>query len=180
MVNGRHAFAEDKVCALRLRDGSLEACYPVAAVLDIVQMPLVPDMVAMHGMLSGVAVVDGEHLEVINPFALFAALPTEMRRGWELVSPDEPGAPLESALARWPGAEILLTSRYHAAITGVWAGSRVVVIGINEKLRGAAARELAASFDEMFDRAEFRQTADAGAAYRVVSGGAYGDHSRNC
>lgn len=45
---------------------------------------------------------------------------------------------MESALARWPGAEILLTSRYHAAITGVWAGSRVVVIGINEKLRGAA------------------------------------------
>ncbi|MFM7751987.1 MAG: hypothetical protein ACKPB0_16385, partial [Opitutaceae bacterium] len=50
----------------------------------------------------------------------------------------EPGAPLEAALDRWPGAEVLLTSRYHAAITGAWAGSRVVVIGINEKLRGAA------------------------------------------
>lgn len=70
--------------------------------------------------------------------ALFAALPPERRRDWELVCPDEPGAPLESALARWPGAEVLLTSRYHAAITGAWAGSRVVVIGINEKLRGAA------------------------------------------
>ena len=70
--------------------------------------------------------------------ALFAALPPERRRGWELVSPDEPGASLESALARWPGAEILLTSRYHAAITAAWAGSRVVVIGTNEKLRGAA------------------------------------------
>ena len=70
--------------------------------------------------------------------ALFATLKPEQQHGWELVSPEIPGAPLESALARWPGAEILLTARYHAAITGVWAGSRVVVIGINEKLRGAA------------------------------------------
>ncbi|MFM7751694.1 MAG: polysaccharide pyruvyl transferase family protein, partial [Opitutaceae bacterium] len=60
--------------------------------------------------------------------ALFATLPTEKRSGWELVCPDEPGAPLEAALDRWPGAEVLLTSRYHAAITGAWAGSRVVVI----------------------------------------------------
>jgi len=70
--------------------------------------------------------------------ALFAALPPETRSGWELVSPDEAGAPLGTALDRWPGAEVLLTSRYHAAITASWAGSRVVVIGINEKLRGAA------------------------------------------
>lgn len=89
--------------------------------------------------------------------ALFAALPTEMRRGWELVSPDEPGAPLESALARWPGAEILLTSRYHAAITGVWAGSRVVVIGINEKLRGAAAELGTPLISPAADQGEVRQ-----------------------
>ncbi|APL94633.1 chemotaxis protein CheA [Sphingobium indicum] len=77
VANGHHAFSEEKVAALRLRDGAREACYPVAAVLDIVEMPAVPDMVAMHGLLSGVAVIDGEHLEVINPFALFAALPDE-------------------------------------------------------------------------------------------------------
>lgn len=67
----------DKVAALRLRDGAREACFPVAAVLDIVQMPAVPDMVAMQGLVSGVSVIEGEHLEVINPFALFAALPDE-------------------------------------------------------------------------------------------------------
>ena len=75
VANGHHDFAGEKVAALRLRDGAREACYPVAAVLDIVDMPAVPDMVAMHGLLSGVAVIDGEHLEVVNPFALFAALP---------------------------------------------------------------------------------------------------------
>ncbi|MDR7156038.1 two-component system chemotaxis sensor kinase CheA [Sphingobium xenophagum] len=74
VVNGLWQFDRDKVSALRLRDGTQEACYPVATVLDIVQMPLVPDMVAMHGMLSGIAVIEGEHLEVINPFALFASL----------------------------------------------------------------------------------------------------------
>lgn len=77
VVNGHSSFAGDKVCALRLRDGEQETCYPVAAVLDIVQMPLVPDMVALHGLLSGVSVIDGEHLEVLNPFALFASLPQE-------------------------------------------------------------------------------------------------------
>jgi len=77
VANGHHAFAGEKVAALRLRDGTREACYPVAAVLDIVEMPAVPDMVAMHGLLSGVAVIDGEHLEVINPFALFAGLPEQ-------------------------------------------------------------------------------------------------------
>lgn len=77
VANGLSQFDRVKVSALRLRDDRREACYPVASVLDIVQMPAVPDMVAMHGMLSGVAVVDGEHLEVINPFALFAGLPEE-------------------------------------------------------------------------------------------------------
>ncbi|MEJ7933152.1 chemotaxis protein CheA [Sphingobium sp. AN558] len=75
-------FAQPRVSALRLRDGDLEICYPVAAVLDIVQMPVVPDLVAMQGLLSGVAMVDGEPLEVLNPFALFAALePVQEGRG---------------------------------------------------------------------------------------------------
>ncbi len=78
VANGLHTFPRDRVSALRLRDDVREACYPVAAVLDIVQMPAVPDMVAMHGCLSGVCVIDGEHLEVVNPFALFASLPEEM------------------------------------------------------------------------------------------------------
>lgn len=114
VVNGCHAFAEDKVCALRLRDGSLEACYPVATVLDIVQMPLVPDMVAMHGVLSGVAVVDGEHLEVINPFALFAALPQEpiapQSRGRCLLADAEDGWTREilAPLLRQAGHEVVL------------------------------------------------------------------------
>jgi hypothetical protein len=41
-------------------------------------------------------------------------------------------------LDRWPSGEWLVTSRYHAALAGAWAGSRLVVLATNEKLRGAA------------------------------------------
>lgn len=74
--------------------------------------------------------------------ALHAALPAEDRARWRLVCPDalEPvGAPLPQVLARWPSSEWLVTARYHAALAGAWAGSKIVIIGINEKLRGAAA-----------------------------------------
>ncbi|HEX7877705.1 MAG TPA: chemotaxis protein CheW [Sphingobium sp.] len=114
VANGVHSFAANHVSALRLRDGVQEACYPVAAVLDIVDMPAVPDMVAMHGMLSGVTVIDGEHLEVINPFALFAALPggpiAERRRGRCLLADSEDGWTREilAPLLRQAGHEVVM------------------------------------------------------------------------
>lgn len=73
--------------------------------------------------------------------ALFAALPAAERTRWDLVLPDVPGSPLAQALSRWPSGEWLVTARYHAALAGAWAGSKIVVIATNEKLR-AAAREL--------------------------------------
>ncbi|WP_375197477.1 chemotaxis protein CheA [Sphingobium sp.] len=122
VANDHHGFAGDKVAALRLRDGSREACYPVAAVLDIVDMPAVPDMVAMHGLLSGVAVIDGEHLEVINPFALFAALPhepiLEKDRGRCLLADGEDGWTREilAPLLRQAGHEVVLGLPVDAAV----------------------------------------------------------------
>jgi polysaccharide pyruvyl transferase WcaK-like protein len=71
--------------------------------------------------------------------ALHRALPAAERAKWQLVSPEQPGAPLDAVLARWPSGEWLVTSRFHAAIAGAWAGSKIVVIGTNEKLRGIAA-----------------------------------------
>lgn len=70
--------------------------------------------------------------------ALHAALPAAERARWQLVSPDRAGAPLAEVLGHWPSGEWLITSRFHAAIAGAWAGSKIVVIGINEKLRGIA------------------------------------------
>lgn len=79
---------------------------------------------------------------------LHAALPNAERARWRLVSPEIPGpptvasaeagAPLTEVLARWPSPEWLLTARYHAALAGAWAGSKIVVLATNEKLRAAA------------------------------------------
>lgn len=79
--------------------------------------------------------------------ALHAALPAAERTRWQLVSPDREGAPLAEVLGHWPSGEWLITSRFHAAIAGAWAGSKVVVIGINEKLR-SIARDLGAPLIE--------------------------------
>jgi polysaccharide pyruvyl transferase WcaK-like protein len=76
--------------------------------------------------------------------ALHAALPSVDQARWSLAIPDaDPGAPLAQSLARWPSGEWLVTSRFHAALAGAWAGSKVVVISTNEKLR-AVAREFGA------------------------------------
>lgn len=78
---------------------------------------------------------------------LHAALPEPERSKWQLVSPDVAGAPLAEVLDRWPSGEWLITSRFHAAIAGAWAGSKVVVVGVNEKLR-SIARDLHAPLIE--------------------------------
>jgi hypothetical protein len=75
--------------------------------------------------------------------ALHARLSPAEQTRWRLVAPDVPGETLAASLARWPSGEWLLTARYHAAIAGAWAGSKIVVIGTNEKLK-AVAHELRA------------------------------------
>ena len=69
---------------------------------------------------------------------LLGQLAPAVRAAWSLCVPDQPGEPLASALARWPSAEWLLASRFHATLAGAWAGSRTVVIATNDKLRGVA------------------------------------------
>lgn len=87
--------------------------------------------------------------------ALYAALPPAEQVRWRLVIPDPldavspssaasafpANAPLDTVLVRWPSGEWLITARFHAAFAGAWAGSKIVVIATNEKLR-AAARDL--------------------------------------
>jgi hypothetical protein len=69
---------------------------------------------------------------------LFQSLPKTDRSRWTLTPADDSGRELTEVLDRWPSGEWLLTSRYHATLAGAWAGSRAVVITINEKLQGVA------------------------------------------
>lgn len=74
--------------------------------------------------------------------ALYAALPASDRARWRLVVADDPQQAMSRTVAdlihAWPTGEWLITSRYHAALAGVWAGSKIVVIGTNKKLCGVA------------------------------------------
>jgi two-component system chemotaxis sensor kinase CheA len=77
VANGLFRFEGSHVTALRLRDGDREICYPIAHVADIVQAPVAPEMRLSRGIVGGVTVVEGQHVEMIDPFALFAAIPCE-------------------------------------------------------------------------------------------------------
>ena len=72
---------------------------------------------------------------------LYGQLPAGLQARWRLQIADTGETALPAVLARWPSGEWLLTSRYHATLAGAWAGSRVVVIATNDKLR-AVAREI--------------------------------------
>lgn len=69
---------------------------------------------------------------------LFATLAAIEKPWWKFVSPEQPGAPLQDVIAGWPSGEWLVTARYHAAIAGAWAGSKIAVISTNDKLRSIA------------------------------------------
>jgi polysaccharide pyruvyl transferase WcaK-like protein len=81
--------------------------------------------------------------------ALFAALHPAEQAKWRLVvANDDIGLSLAhksgpwptagDILRKWPSGEWLITARYHAALAGAWAQSKIVVIVTNEKLRGVA------------------------------------------
>ena len=93
--------------------------------------------------------------------ALHASLPPTDRAQWKLVSPEVPGANLGDVMTRWPSGEWLLTARYHAALAGAWAGSKVAILSTNEKLR-AAARELQSPL--------VPRDADVNAVHRALQG----------
>jgi len=70
--------------------------------------------------------------------ALFGSLPERLRSRWEMRDADEPECPLSDVIAEWPTPDLLVTCRYHAAIASAWAGAKVLVVEINEKLRSIA------------------------------------------
>lgn len=77
--------------------------------------------------------------------ALYGALPQVEQARWSLCIPDvspTPAESLASAVGRWPSGEWLVTARFHAALAGAWAGSKIAILATNEKLR-AVSRELA-------------------------------------
>jgi two-component system chemotaxis sensor kinase CheA len=63
-------FADVKL--LRLSDGASELAYAIDDVIDIVQLPPALHRATSEGPIAGVALVDGEQIELIDVFWLFA------------------------------------------------------------------------------------------------------------
>lgn len=77
VVNGLKSAGAGPVTTLRLRDSDRELCYPVASIMDIVQVPPTPDLACRSGIVAGITVIDGKQYELIDPFALFASADQE-------------------------------------------------------------------------------------------------------
>lgn len=59
----------------------------------------------------------------------------------ELCVPDYKGASTSGLLAAWGAPpSVIVTSRYHGAVTGAWMGSRVVAVTRNFKVQGAVSQ----------------------------------------
>jgi polysaccharide pyruvyl transferase WcaK-like protein len=71
-----------------------------------------------------------------SEWELLATLPASHRERLDVRAPDYATASLDDLAACWGVPEVLVTSRYHGALFGAWAGSRVVVIERNAKLLG--------------------------------------------
>lgn len=67
---------------------------------------------------------------------LFKALPAALQKGWSVVKAQGPH-PLRPGIT-WPCGEWLLTARFHSALVSAWAGSKILAIGHNQKLRAVA------------------------------------------
>lgn len=62
------------VTCLRIRDGVREICYPVRSVVDIDEVPVEMDMSVRYGIVAGLVLIDGRQVEVVDGFALMAAV----------------------------------------------------------------------------------------------------------
>ncbi len=71
-----------------------------------------------------------------SEWELLGMLPAAYRDRLEIRAPQYATASLDDLAACWGVPETIVTSRYHGALFGAWAGCRVVVIERNAKLTG--------------------------------------------
>lgn len=101
----------------------------------------VPD--PLHWLVQEVRPLPGcEH-------ALYRHLPASLRSRCIPQAPDATGVSCDALLDAWPPFESLLSSRYHATLVAAWAGARIGVIALSDKLRGVAEDLGVALFEDV-------------------------------
>jgi polysaccharide pyruvyl transferase WcaK-like protein len=71
-----------------------------------------------------------------SEWELLASLPSDHRERLEVRAPDYAAASMADLTACWGAPETIVTSRYHGALFGAWAGAKVIVVERNAKLTG--------------------------------------------
>jgi len=100
-----------------------------------------------HWLVQEVRTLPGSENE------LLARLDVHHRSAVDVRIPDYRNDSINRYLQRWGAPEILLTSRYHAAILGAWMGSRILTVARNDKLKGLISQMDITSL-EMFTSSE--------------------------
>lgn len=72
----------EEVAVLRLTDGTTEIGYAIADPLDIVTLPAEIAAADHRGPVSGVAMIEGEPVEIVDPMALFEGEAAQGDTGW--------------------------------------------------------------------------------------------------
>ncbi len=80
---------------------------------------------------------------------LFSQLRSSIQSKMQRQLPDYNAVNSLSLLKAWHPAEVLISSRYHASIIHAWAGSRIGVVSINDKLEGIAKELSLPSFSSL-------------------------------
>jgi len=76
LVAGGDWTAAPAIDVVRMTDGVLEMGYAIAEALDIVTLPEDVADPVVPGLVSGVTLIDGEPVEIVDPFWLFASAGT--------------------------------------------------------------------------------------------------------
>ena len=79
--SGTGAVANEVRTVLRLQLDDQELAYPIADAIEIVPLPQdIAPAADPHGVIAGLAVIDGEPIELVDPLALFADAPAAAER----------------------------------------------------------------------------------------------------
>lgn len=69
---------------------------------------------------------------------LYNLLPPDLQKNWVPQFADYAFKSMQEVVSLWPSSEWALSSRYHTTLASAWAGSKVVVIATNDKLKHGA------------------------------------------
>ena len=70
--------------------------------------------------------------------SIWHKLPQSESKSWTLQVADNEASSATAIIRNWPTGEWLVTSRFHTSLVGMWAGSKIIVVATNGKLRGLA------------------------------------------